>query len=95
MQPAGQFSPERIKAHILLKLIRKRRWGGRHTELANVRGSLPAHLAGEAEKAARELCNEGLITWLKKTNQVHVSLNSHRRKEITEMVKRYYPGVAF
>ncbi len=83
-------SREQLKAHILYKLARHRRWGAKHTELENVRSALPLEFRPEAEGLARELLNEGLITWLKKTGQIHVSLNSHQKMRILELVEKYY-----
>ena len=83
------LSDEEMKAHVLYKLARHRRWGGKHTELLNVRSALPREYQADAEKIAKELANSGLITWLKKTNQIHISLNPHRKKEILEIIERY------
>ncbi|MFH1094807.1 MAG: hypothetical protein V1728_01160 [Candidatus Micrarchaeota archaeon] len=84
------FSNESLKAHIMYKLARHRRWGAKHTELINVRSALPREHQHLAEELARELADEGFLTWLKKTGQIHVSLNPHRRAEIIKMVENYY-----
>ena len=89
------ISRQQLKAHILYKLSRHNRWGGKHTELINVRSALPKQHRHEAEELARELANEGLITWLKKTGQIHVSLNPHRKEDILETLKKYYPATQF
>ena len=83
------FSDEELKAHILYKLTRHNRWGGKHTELVNAQSALPKEARGDAERLARKLADEGLITWLKKTGEIHVSLNPHRKKEIVEIVEKY------
>ena len=85
-----EYSREQIKAHILYKLARHRRWGAKHTELANVKSALPPQIVSEAEGIAKELANEGPITWLKKTNQIHISLNPQRKKEIVALVGKYF-----
>ncbi len=85
-----EFSNEQIKAHILYKLARHRRWGGKHTELENVKSALPQNARPKAQELAKELLNEGLITWLKKTDDIHVSLNPHQKARILEMVEKYY-----
>lgn len=84
-----EFDKAALKAHILYKLARHRRWGGKHTELVNVRTALPRECRHEAEKLARELANEGFLIWLPKTGQIHVSLNPRMKKEIVEMVEKY------
>lgn len=83
------LSENELKAHILFKLSRHRRWGGKHTELVNVQSALPKEERGGAERLARKLADAGLITWLKKTGEIHVSLNPHRKKEIAEIVEKY------
>ncbi len=85
-----KFDKDALKAHILFKLARHRRWGGKHTELMHVRSALPKGYESMAESLAKELANEGMLTWLKKTNDVHVSLNPHRKKSIIELVERYF-----
>lgn len=87
MQP--EFTREHVKAHILYKLARHNRWGGKHTELINVRSALPQDARGQAEELAKELADEGLLTWLKKTGQIHISLNPHKKREIMERVQKY------
>jgi hypothetical protein len=84
------ISLEHLKAHMLYKLSRHSRWGGKHTELINVRSALPKKHRHEAEELAKELANDGLITWLKKTGDMHISLNSHKKKEIMEIIEKYY-----
>jgi len=85
-----EYAEEQIEAHILYKLARKRRWGGKHTELIHVRSALPAEYQNRAEEIAKRLADKGLITWLKKTSQIHISLNTHHKKEIIEIVEKYF-----
>jgi len=60
-----------------------------HTELVNARTALPRENRGECKELSRELANEGFLTWLPKTGQIHVSLNPRKKKEIVEMVEKY------
>ena len=87
--PAQKFSKEQVKAHILYKLARRRIWGAKHTELIHVRSGLPPKFQSEAEGIAKELADEGFITWLKKTNQIPISLNPQLKKEILEIIEKY------
>jgi len=84
------YSEEELKAHILYKLSRKRRWGGKHTELIHVRSAMPKGHEHLAEKLARELADEGFLTWLMKTGQIHVSLQPGRKAEILALVEKYF-----
>ena len=84
-----EISRVQLKAHILYKLARHRRWGGKHTELIHARSALPREHQPEAESLARELANDGFLIWLPKTGQIHISLNPRRKREIVEMVEKY------
>ncbi|VVC01393.1 Uncharacterised protein [uncultured archaeon] len=88
MQPQDTLSKEEIRARILLKLSRKRIWGNKHTELVHVRSGLPKGFEKKAEEAARELRDEGFLTWLPKTGEIHISLNPARKKEIEQMIEK-------
>jgi hypothetical protein len=74
---------------MLLKLFRHRRWGAKHTELLHVRTALPPKYRHLAEDIAKELANDGLLTWLRKTGEIHISLNSHRSKDIVAIIDKY------
>ena len=90
MQPADTLSSDGLKAHILLKLTKRRMWGNKHTELIHVRSGLPSGSEKKAEEAAKELRDEGFLTWLPKTGQIHISLNPVKKKEIMEIIEKYY-----
>lgn len=64
-------------------------WGGRHTELRNLKKSIPTHLRGEkvTEKAIKELINMEFIIAKRSTGEIHISLNSPKQQEIYEFVK--------
>lgn len=81
-------SDEEIRAHILFKLVNRRMWGNKHTELIHVRSGLKKGQEKRAEEIAKKLRNEGFLTWLPKTGQIHISLNPGRRKEILEIVEK-------
>lgn len=68
----------------LRKLINLNIWGGRHTELKNLQKALPDHLRGskESKKAIKELLDQDFISIKMSTGEYHVSLNSHKQKEI-------------
>ena len=68
----------------LRKLINLNIWGGRHTELGNLKKALPKHLRGskEAREAIKELIDFKFVNIKISTGEHHVSLNSHRQREI-------------
>jgi hypothetical protein len=79
-----------IMKRFLRKLINLNIWGGRHTELRNLKKAIPRHLRGgkEVKKAIKELLNLGFLTIKMSTSEHHVSLNSHKQKEIYEFLER-------
>ena len=80
------------KRFILENLLTPPRWGGRHTELRNIKKGLPASVTSTKEgqrlvtDAIKELVNDGWLLAKKSTGNVHVSLNSRKKKEIMEFV---------
>ena len=81
---------EIIMKRFLRKLINLSIWGGRHTELKNLQKALTAHLRGSKEhkKALKELLDRGFMTIKISTGEKHVSLNSHKQREIYEFLKK-------
>ena len=75
---------EVIMRRFLRKLINLNIWGGRHTELKNLQKSLSSHLRGskESKKALNELLKRQFLILKSSTGEKHVSLNSHKQKEI-------------
>lgn len=78
-----------IMKRFLRKLINLNIWGGRHTEIRNLQKSLPDHLRGtkEHKRAIKELINLGFLNVKPSTGEIHVSLNSHKQKEIFEFLQ--------
>lgn len=78
-----------IMQRFLRKLINLDIWGGRHTELINLKKCIPKHLRGEkaTEEAIKELINKGFLKIKKSTGEFHVSLDSNKQQEIYEFVK--------
>ncbi len=78
-----------IIKRFLRKLLNLNIWGGRHTELRNLQKSLPDHLRGtkEAKNAIKELVNKEFILIELSTGENHISLNSHKQKEIYDFLQ--------
>jgi len=78
-----------IKARIINKLVRWRKWGGAHTE--NILNGLPSHLKGEkvTKQALKELERDEWIIPAKKTGEIHYSLNSRKVDEILCFYEKY------
>ena len=77
-----------IMKRFLRKLVNLNIWGGRHTELKNLQKALPMHLRGskETKEAIKELINLEFINVKMSTGENHVSLNSHKQKEIYDFL---------
>ena len=71
-----------IKARIIRRLVKWRKWGGSHTE--NIIGGLPSHLIGHkiTKQVIKELENDEWILPAKKTGEIHYSLNPEKTDEI-------------
>ena len=80
---------EAIMRRFLIKLINLNIWGGRHTELKNLQKSLPSHLLGskESKKALNELLKKQFLILKSSTGEKHISLNSHKQKEIYDFLE--------
>lgn len=78
-----------IKARIIRRLVKWRKWGGSHTE--NIIGGLPAHLIGSklTKQAIKELERDEWIIPAKKTGETHYSLNAEKTDEILEFYEIY------
>ncbi len=79
---------EQLKAQLLFKLYRKGKWGGAHTPLKNLFHLVDNASIKESEKALKELVNLDWIHIKVSTGEKHISLNSHKSKEIKEFILR-------
>lgn len=81
---------EKLKATILFKLVRKRKWGESHIPLDKAKRLVPSHLRGDAERTIRSLIKEGLI-FIKPTHYgEEISLNPNQSETIYSIVKKYF-----
>ena len=75
-----------LKAQLLFKLYRKGIWGGRHTPIRNLFHLVDKTSIKESKKALKELNNLGWILIKISTGEEHISLNSHKNKEIKDFI---------
>ena len=80
---------ENIKKRIINKLVKWRKWGSSHTE--NILKGLPSHLRGDkiTLKALKELERDKWVIPVKKTGEIHYSLNPEKTDEILRFYERY------
>lgn len=78
-----------IMKRFLRKLVNLDIWGGRHTELTNLKKALPKHVRGEkaTNETIKELTAMGFITTKQSTGEIHISLNSKKQQEIYDFIK--------
>lgn len=79
----------------LVKLNNMGKFGGAHTSLRNITKGLPSSVtsnkAGKKliEKAVKELINRNFLLAKLSTGEIHISLNSHKAREIQEFIQKY------
>ena len=73
---------EQLKGFIVKKLFHHGYIGGRHTDIENLKKSLPGHVKGDVKEAAQELIKEEILIPKPTSYGLHVSLNSRMRNEI-------------
>lgn len=75
---------------IIRKLQGMNKWGGAHTALRNIAGGMPTQFSTSPKgkriikKAIKQLINNGFMLAKPSTGEVHVSLNTKKKKEIIE-----------
>ena len=75
-----------IMKRFLRKLINLDIWGGRHTPIKNLFHLMDNASIKESRKVAKELANIGWIHIKISTGEEHISLNSHKSKEIRDFI---------
>ena len=76
---------ENIKKALLIKLMKRRCWGHKHTSYDNLPKGFPSHLAKDVKNIATELIKEGFLLNHPTNYGVEVSLNPRMKKEIEEI----------
>lgn len=80
-----------LKALLLFKLMRKRKWGHAHIAFDKVVRWLPGHLRGAAKELITDLIREGFVLSKPTSYGLEISLNPRRASEIKEFVDKYGP----
>ncbi|MBS3171614.1 hypothetical protein J4449_03315 [Candidatus Woesearchaeota archaeon] len=86
-----QETKEVIMIRFLRKLMNLNMWGGKHTEEKNLLKALPKHLRGEkvTDEAMKELYKLEFLSSKPSTGELHISLNSRKKKEICEFLEKH------
>ena len=87
-----EFTRKTIKIRIIRKLGRWQKWGGSHTE--NILKGLPSHLRGNkiVKEVLKELVKDGWLIAMKKTGEMHYSLNREKVGDILKFYEKYCLG---
>ena len=88
-------SDDELKAMILHKLAKKRKWGESHTAFENVARGVPPHLKGKLKDLAQELMKEGFIIPKPTGYGLQISLNVSRSDEIKSAIRKYFEEEIF
>jgi len=83
-------SDSELKAIILHKLAKKKKWGESHTAFENVSRGVPSHLRGKLKDMAEELIKEGYIVPKPTGYGLQISLNVSRSEEIKKIIRKYF-----
>jgi len=83
-------SDDELKAMILHKLAKKRKWGESHTAFENAAKGVPSHLKGKLKELTEELISEGYIIPKPTSYGLHISLNVARGEEIKAIIRKYF-----
>lgn len=80
---------EQIRADILHRLHRKKKWGKSHTSFDNLQKGVPSHLKGKYLEIGKELVKNGFLIAKPTHYGTEVSLNPGRRKEIIKTIRKF------
>jgi hypothetical protein len=83
-------SDDELKAMILHKLAKRRKWGDSHTAFENVAKGVPPHLKGRYKDLAYELIKDNIIIRKPTAYGLQISLNVERSDEIKMMIRKYF-----
>jgi len=83
----------RDEAKILYKLMRLGKWEHAHTSIDNLIKGFPKHKRGDARKIIPKLIKRGFLHVKPTAYGRQVSLNIERKKEMEEIVARYFEQI--
>jgi hypothetical protein len=77
-----------LKAKILHRLARARKWQHSHTAIENLEKGFPGHLRGTTKDLIKELIKEGLLLVKQTSYGTQVSLNFAKKEEVERYMSR-------
>lgn len=79
-------SLELVKARLLFKLARRRKWGGSHMAFDNLKNGFKPKEHQMVQQAAEELIRENFLFRKPTSYELHVSLNHEKAQEIKQKI---------
>lgn len=76
-----------MKGFIVKKLFHHGYFGGRHTDIENLKKGLPSHERGDVKEAAKELIKEDILIPKPTSYEFHVSLNPRVKERIQKYLQ--------
>jgi len=83
----------RDEAKILYKLMRLGKWEHAHTSIDNLIKGFPKHKRGDIRKLIPKLIKRGFLHAKPTAYGIEVSLNIEKKKEIEELIARYFEQI--
>jgi len=90
MELESKISDEQIKADILHKLYRKRKWAGSHTAFENLYKWCDQRYAERYKNLAKDLIKEGFLLPKPTAYGLQISLTPDKREEIIAIIHRFF-----
>jgi len=81
------------EAKILYKLVRMGKWEHAHTSIDNLIKGFPKHKRGDIKKLIPKLIKRSFLHVKPTAYGREVSLNIERKKEIEELIARYFEQI--
>ena len=78
------------EAKVLYKLMRLGKWEHAHTSVDNLVKGFPKHKRGDVKKLIPKMIKRGFLHVKPTSYGMEVSLNVGRKREIEEIVARYF-----
>lgn len=84
------ITDDELKATVLHRLAKRRKWGESHMAFEFVCKGVPSHLKGKMGEITNALIKEGFIIPKPTSYGLQISLNVARSEEIKMLIKKYF-----
>lgn len=84
------MAEDEYKARVLYFLMKRRQWGGKHSEETELERKFDPRIRSQLMQAKEELIKQGWIISSPKTKERHLYLNPRYTKEICDLVEKWF-----